>query len=188
MRPQCKGLLIALLLAAAPAVASAQDSAPASAPGSDPAPAVALPPPTMDDPGQPATAESIKPDDPRLAPLPPESAPEPTPKPEPPGPSKTDGDPTNLPRLPTDHAFNAPPKTDEEKAAAAGDNVRVHIAPNGDRVEEYRTDGQLTKVRVQPVNGPAFELHDPDGVQNVGQTDVTANQVVPVQWTLFKWH
>jgi hypothetical protein len=45
----------------------------------------------------------------------------------------------------------------------------------------------LTKVRVQPINGPAFELHDPDGVGR-DQSDVTANQVVPVQWTLFKWH
>jgi len=187
MRPKCNGLLIALLLAAAPAVAYAQTSAPAAASAQDPAPAVAPPPPSMDDPGQPATADSIRPDDPRLAPLPAESAPA-TPVPKaPPGPSKSDGDPTNLPKMPTDDAFHPPPKTAEEKAVADGNSVRVHVAPNGDRIEEYRQDGQLTKVRVQPINGPAFELHDPDGVGR-DQSDVTANQVVPVQWTLFKWH
>jgi len=188
MRPNCNGLLVALLLAAAPAVVSAQDPAKAAASIQVPAPAVAPPPPSMDDPGQPATAESIKPDDPRLAPLPPESAPvAPAPEP-PPGPSKTDGDPSNLPRIPTDDAFHPPPKSADEKVTANGDSVRVHIEPNGDRVEEYRHDGLLTKVKVKPAGGLAYELDDTKGNQSNSRSDVTANQVAPVQWTLFQWH
>lgn len=179
MRPQCKGLLVALLLTATPTTAFAQD----------PAPAVAPPPPSMDDPGQPATAESIKPDDPRLASLPAESAPsEPAPKPVQKGPSKSDGDPTNLPKTPTDDAFHPPPKQPEEVASADGYSVRVHTAANGDRIEEYRHGGQLTKVKVQPAHGTAFELHDANGDGRIDRSDVTANQVLPVQWSLFEWH
>lgn len=184
MRMRCNGLLIGLLLATAATPAFA----------ADPAPAVAPPPPTMDDPGQPATAESIKPDDPRLAPLPVESAPE-APKAKPAANDhastdhmKPDGDPSNLPKLPTDDAFHPPPKKASEDQAADGYSVRVHTESNGDRIEEYRHGGQLTKVRVQPAHGKAFELNDSNKDGRIDRSDVTNNQVVPVQWSLFEWH
>jgi len=179
MRIQCNGLLIGLLLATAATPAFA----------ADPPPAVAPPPPTMDDPGQPATAESIKPDDPRLAPLPAESPPEkPAAKPAANDHSKSDGDPSNLPKLPTDDAFHPPPKKPDENQSADGYSVRAYTAANGDRIEEYRHGGQLTKVRVQPAHGKAFELNDSNGDGRINRSDVTNNQVMPVQWSLFEWH
>ena len=179
MRMQCNGLLIGLLLATAATPAFA----------TDPAPAVAPPPPPMDDPGQPATAESIKPNDPRLAPLPAESAPEkPAAKPAANDHSKSDGDPSNLPKLPTDDAFHPPPKKPDENQSADGYSVRAYTAANGDRIEEYRHGGQLTKVRVQPAHGKAFELNDSNKDGRIDRSDVTNNQVVPVQWSLFEWH
>lgn len=179
MRIQCNGLLIGLLLATAGTPAFA----------ADPAPAVAPPPPTMDDPGQPATAESIKPDDPRLEALPPESAPaKPAAKTAGNDHSKSDGDPTNLPKLPTDDAFHPPPKKPAENQSADGYSVRAYTAANGDRIEEYRHGGQLTKVKVQPVHGKAFELNDSNGDGRINRSDVTSNQVMPVQWSLFEWH
>ena len=179
MRIQRNGLLIGLLLATAATPAFA----------TDPAPAVAPPPPTMDDPGQPATAESIKPNDPRLAPLPAESAPaKPAAKPAANDHSKSDGDPSNLPTLPTDDAFHPPPKKPDETQTADGYSVRAYTAANGDHIEEYRHGGQLTKVRVQPAHGKAFELNDSNRDGRINRSDVTSNQVVPVQWSLFEWH
>ena len=178
MRLLSKGLLAALLIAAAPAIALATDPPPAPAP----------PPPSMDDPGQPATAESIKPDDPRLAPLPPESAPVVPDRKAAQGHEKSDGDPTNLPAMPTDDAFHPPPKKVEGSQSADGYSVHSYTTPNGDHVDEYRHGGQLTMVRVKPVNAPAFELHDTNGDGRINQNDATSNATVPVQWRLFEWH
>jgi hypothetical protein len=180
MRLHRKHLFLALLLAAAPATVLAQDSAPVPAP--------APPPPSMDDPGQPASTP-IKPDDPRLAPLPPESAPEtPAKKPAANDHAKSDGDPTNLPALPTDDAFHPPPKTPDEKQSADGYSVHSYTTAHGDHIQEFRHGGQLTEVRVKPANGPAFELRDTNGDGRIDHNDATNNQVVPVQWSLFEWH
>ena len=178
MRTHRKDLIVAMLLAALPAVALAQNVAPAPAP----------PPPSMDDPGQPSTP--IKPDDPRLAPLPPESAPvaEPSKKQVPKGHEKSDGDPTNLPALPTDDAFHPPPKKPSETQSADGYSVRSYVTANGDHIEEYRHGGELTRVRVKPANGPAFEINDNNHDGRINRNDATSNQTVPVQWSLFEWH
>ncbi len=170
-------LLIAACLAMASAVAGAQEQEIAPAP----------PPPSMDDPGQPAAP--IKPDDPRLAPLPPESAPvAPTPAPTPKAKQKADGDPTNPPALPTDDAFHPPPKKAAQLQSADGYSVRSYVTPNGDRIEEYRHGGQVTRVRVKPANAPAFEIDDNNHDGRINRNDATSTQTVPVQWTLFEWH
>lgn len=176
-----KSLFLALLLAAAPATVLAQQ---------DPPPAPAPPPPSMDDPG-PGALGQIKPDDPRLAPLPPESAPaSPEKKSAPKGPDKSDGDPTNLPAIPTDDAFHPPPDRSDAPKTQSADGYSVHeyTTSNGDHVEEYRHGGNLTKVRVKPANGPAFELRDNNGDGHINRNDATSTQTVPAQWTLFEWH
>ena len=177
MRTQCDGLLIALLLATAPALADTKD----------PAPAVAPPPPALDDPGQPPAAP-IAADDPRLAPLPPESAPSTVATKKPEDTPKSDGDPTYAPRLPTDDAFHPPPKSADQKLTDCSDSVSVHTEANGDRIEEYRRSGQITKVRVRPAHGAAFEIDDTNGDGRIDRADAKGNNVIPVQWTLFQWH
>lgn len=39
----------------------------------------------------------------------------------------------------------------------------VRTEANGDVITEYRVDGQVRVVRVQPVRGPAYYLYDRDG-------------------------
>ena len=173
--------LAALLLAALPVAVLAADPAPAPAP----------PPPDINDPG--VSAAPIKPDDPRLAPLPPQSAQLPTtPADEnaPVGPPKTDGDPTYAPRLPTDDAFHPPAKKPDANvdASADGYSVRTYTTGNGDKIEEYRHGGQLSKVRVKPANGPAYELRRSDEADRTGRTDPHDSKVEPVHFTLFEWH
>ncbi|MBS0213521.1 MAG: DUF2782 domain-containing protein [Proteobacteria bacterium] len=176
MRIHRTPLIVAALLAMAPIAAFAQQEI-----------APAPPPPSLDDPGQPPAP--VKPDDPRLAPLPPESAPA---APAPPaaikGHEKSDGDPTNAPALPTDDAFHPPPKKPSETVTADGYSIRSYTAENGDKIEEFRHGGQLTRVRVQPANGPAFEINDNNGDGRINRNDATSKQTLPVQWSLFEWH
>ena len=176
MRMRCNGLLVGLLLATTPAAALAKDPAPATAP----------PPPSLDDPGQPASAP-IANDDPRLKPLPAESAPT-APAAEPDGPPKTDGDPSYAPRLPADDAFHPPPKKPGENASADGFSVRTYTTGNGDRIEEYRHGGQLTKVRVQPAGGFPYELRKANDNGHADRTDARDKKIEPVHFTLFEWH
>lgn len=177
MRTHRTILIAAALLALvqAPAVAQEQEIAPAP------------PPPSMDDPGQPPAP--VKPDDPRLAPLPPESAPVAPPPPAPvQGHEKSDGDPSNLPAMPTDDAFHPPPKKPAQVESADGYSVRQYTSANGDHIEEYRHGGQLTRVRVKPANAPAFELNDSNRDGRIDRNDATNRQTMPVQWSLFEWH
>lgn len=175
-------LLIGLLLAAAPASVLAKD----------PAPAVAPPPPTMDDPGQPASdAAPIDKDDPRLKPLPAESSPTAPNAPAsdaPVGPPKTDGDPSYAPRLPTDDAFHPPAKKPDTSISADGSSIHTYTTSNGDRIEEYRHGGQLTKVRVQPSGGFPYELRKSSESDHADRTDARDKKVDPVHFTLFEWH
>lgn len=169
-------LIVAMLLAAASGPVLAQDQEIAPAP----------PPPSIDDPGQPVPA--IKADDPRLAPLPPESAPVAPPSPAAQGHEKSDGDPTNLPAMPTDDAFHPPPKKPSEVQSADGYSVRSYTTANGDRIQEYRHGGQVTRVRVKPANAPAFEINDNNHDGRIDRNDATSKQTLPVQWSLFEWH
>jgi hypothetical protein len=179
MRTRCNGLLVGLLLATAPIMAFAADPAPAPAP----------PPPDMNDPGQPSAP--IAKDDPRLKPLPAESAQTPAPpagENAPVGPPKTDGDPTYAPRLPTDDAFHPPEKKPDANASADGFSVRTYTTSNGDKIEEYRHGGQLTKVRVQPANGFPYELRKSEDNARADRTDSRDKKTEPVRFTLFEWH
>ena len=66
--------------------------------------------------------------------------------------------------------------------------MHSYTTSNGDHVEEYRHGGQLTRVRVKPSNGPAFELRDTNGDGRINRNDATSTQTIPVQWSLFEWH
>ncbi|QDW66874.1 DUF2782 domain-containing protein [Luteimonas granuli] len=56
---------------------------------------------------------------------------------------------------------------------------------NGDIVTEYRVDGRLRALRVQPARGPEFYLFDRNGD---GVVDNQRDGVSPVYFKLFEWN
>ena len=201
MRTQFNGLTIsvgiALLLAGGAfstrvcaQAASAQDAPP---------PAEALPPPSMDDPGvaptppsparhsKQAVRDALTP-----PPLPPDSAPassaqiNPVPM-EPAVGELTSTDPTPpKPSLTRSASGPATPTTADSKLSGDGMTVSIRTMDNGDRIEEYRSGGQLTRVKVTPRKAPPYEIIDTNGNGRVDSHDKNSQKTVG--WTLFKWH
>ena len=55
---------------------------------------------------------------------------------------------------------------------------------NGDVVSEYRVQGQLRMVRVQPAHGPVYYMIDSNGD---GRLDRSKGDVSPVYFKLYGW-
>ncbi|KLC04533.1 hypothetical protein XP4B_19950 [Xanthomonas perforans] len=55
---------------------------------------------------------------------------------------------------------------------------------NGDKVDEYRVNGQLEMVRVTPARGAPYFLYDRD---HDGHTDAEKDKVNKVYWQLYSW-
>lgn len=55
---------------------------------------------------------------------------------------------------------------------------------NGDVISEYRVQGQLRMVRVQPARGPVYYLIDSNGD---GRLDSNKGEVSPVYYKLYGW-
>jgi hypothetical protein len=98
-------------------------------------------------------------------------------------------------------AFAAAPACADERSAPPADvpekielppspesapTVTIRKVDNGDVVEEYRTDGRITMIRVRPLRGPAWEVHDANGDGRLDRKDVEG-PVAPVYWTLYQW-
>lgn len=64
--------------------------------------------------------------------------------------------------------------------------VTIRRVDNGDVVEEYRQDGRLTMIRVRPLRGPSYIVHDANGDGRLDRKDVEG-PVAPVYWTLYEW-
>lgn len=56
---------------------------------------------------------------------------------------------------------------------------------NGDRITEYRVDGRVRAVMVQPSRGPTYYLYDRDGDGIVDENDKGAPQTY---FKLFEWN
>jgi hypothetical protein len=57
--------------------------------------------------------------------------------------------------------------------------------PNGDVITEYRVDGRVRALRVQPARGPTYYLFDRNGD---GVVDSARDGVSPVYFRLFEWN
>jgi len=55
---------------------------------------------------------------------------------------------------------------------------------NGDVISEYRVQGQLRMVRVQPARGPVYYMIDSNGD---GRLDSNKGEVSPVYFKLYGW-
>jgi hypothetical protein len=195
------GVGIALLFAGGTTSALAVAD-PAAAPQDSPPPAEALPPPSMDDPGTVAATpapdrRSKKAVRDALAPpgLPAESAPASIPlahasqddagmAPAPVG-ALTSTDPTP-PKPSLTRSAVDPSKASDTHYSGEGITVNVRTMDNGDRIEEYRSGGQLTRVKVTPRKAPPYEIIDSNGNGRLDDHDKNAQKTVG--WTLFKWH
>ena len=201
MRTQLNGLTIyvgiALLLAGS--AFSTRVCAQAASTQDAPPPAEALPPPSMDDPGvaptPPAPARHSKKavrNAMAPSPLPPDSAQSSSAQlnPVPVDPAAGELTPTNpTPPKPslTRSASNSPtPAPADSKLSGDGMTVSIRTMDNGDRIEEYRSGGQLTRVKVTPRKAPPYEIIDTNGNGRVDEHDKNSQKTVG--WTLFKWH
>ncbi|MEO8161164.1 MAG: DUF2782 domain-containing protein [Arenimonas sp.] len=79
-------------------------------------------------------------------------------------------------------AKQPPPATDENAPT-----VSIRAGANGDRVEEYRQNGQVFMVRVTPRHGRAYYLYDDDHNGRMDRSDAEKNDISPVYWTLYEW-
>jgi len=79
-----------------------------------------------------------------------------------------------------------PEKINEPPSPESAPTVTIRSI-EGDTVEEYRSNGRLTMVRVRPQNGPEYTLHDTNGDGKLDRRDSDA-PVAPVYWTLYEWN
>ncbi len=75
------------------------------------------------------------------------------------------------------HGADAPPIP-----ANAVESTRTER--NGDVISEYRVQGQLRMVRVQPARGPVYYMIDSNGD---GRLDSDKGEVSPVYFKLYGW-
>ena len=81
---------------------------------------------------------------------------------------------------------DVPEKIELPPSPESAPTVTIRKVDNGDVVEEYRTDGRITMIRVRPLRGPAWEVHDANGDGRLDRKDVEG-PVAPVYWTLYQW-
>lgn len=73
----------------------------------------------------------------------------------------------------------------DDPADAPVVTIRKH--ENGDTIEEYRQNGQLTMVKVTPPNGIPYTLLDTNGDGLLDRRD-SEGPVGPVYYTLYRWN
>ena len=71
-----------------------------------------------------------------------------------------------------------------EPAIPPGAVKTTRTEANGDVVSEYRVEGQLRMVRVQPPRGPVYYLIDSNGD---GRLDQSKGEVSPVYYRIYGW-
>ena len=66
-----------------------------------------------------------------------------------------------------------------------GAEETIRTEANGDTVTEYRVDGRVRALKVEPARGPTYYLYDRDGD---GIVDNDRDGVSPVYFKLFEWN
>lgn len=92
--------------------------------------------------------------------------------------------------VPADKGAPPPPAVSSSDVAGEGDAIEPEVTiveRKGEVHEEYRVNGVLYMVKVQPKKGPPYYLVDMngDGVFDSFEDDPT-NNTVP-RWVLFRW-
>ncbi|MCK5649224.1 MAG: DUF2782 domain-containing protein [Gammaproteobacteria bacterium] len=82
----------------------------------------------------------------------------------------------------------AKPKPDADKVNPL-DNVDINIIKREDRtIETHSVNGIIYKVKVMPVNGPAYYLYDTDGDGSLEtRSNRELSETTVQQWKIFEW-
>jgi hypothetical protein len=80
-----------------------------------------------------------------------------------------------------------PPKEPPPPGDTGVPSVTIKSGENGDRVEEYRQNGQVYMVKVTPRNAPPYYLYDDDHNGRLDRSDAEKNDVSPVYWKIYEW-
>ncbi len=81
-----------------------------------------------------------------------------------------------------------PEKLPPPAAGKDDPGVTIRTGDNGDLIEEYRTNGQVTMVHIVPKNGVPYYLYDDDGNGRLDRSDADKNATVsPVYYTIYEW-
>ena len=83
----------------------------------------------------------------------------------------------------------APPPMPPAQATSSADEPEVRIIEQKNAtITEYRSNGRLYKIKVQPKIGPAYYLIDKEGKGRFDRGDNPALENMPVpQWVLFEF-
>lgn len=86
-------------------------------------------------------------------------------------------------------AIDPPPPMPPAQATSSADEPEVHIIEQKNAtITEYRSNGRLYKIKVQPKIGPAYYLIDKEGKGHFDRGDNPALENMPVpQWVLFEF-
>lgn len=84
----------------------------------------------------------------------------------------------------TDAALSAKLTLPPEPESAPAVSIRTE--DNGDTVEEYRLNGQITMVKVRPKVGIPYTLMDTNGDGRLDRSD-SEGPVGPVYYTIYEW-
>lgn len=80
-----------------------------------------------------------------------------------------------------------PEKIPSPDADDVAPTVTIRTGDNGDVVEEYRLNGQVTMVKVTPLRGPSYYLIDSNGDGRLDGKDGDG-VVAPVYWKIYEWN
>ena len=90
-------------------------------------------------------------------------------------------------QAPTTKDVPIPEKVPSPVSEEGAPTVTIRDQSNGDRVEEYRTAGKVTMVRITPKHGKPYYLYDDNHDGRMDRSDIERNAVSPVYWTIAEW-
>ncbi len=90
-------------------------------------------------------------------------------------------------QAPTTKDVPIPEKIPSPVSEEGTPTVTIRASENGDRVEEYRQNGQIYMVKVTPTRGKPYYLYDDDHNGRLDRSDAEKNDVSPVYWTIYAW-
>ena len=80
-----------------------------------------------------------------------------------------------------------PPKEPPPASDEGAPTVTIRDTESGDRVEEYRQNGQVFMVKVTPKNGVPYTLYDDNNDGRLDRSDAEKNDISPVYYTIYEW-